>query len=185
MSLSDITLPGNIIADLYKKSLVQTGFTETAPKPSVAQKPENPFPPVSTAVTSNNYKILGNNQQQVTIVVDFEEEIFLPDKHLQFLTKMLEACKLNLGDVAIVNHAKKPVDMELIREQLNPTYVLLFGVEPVTAKLPMNFPAFKEQAYAGSTYLHTPGLGMLNVDNEEGKLLKSKLWVCLRKLFKV
>jgi hypothetical protein len=175
MSLSDITLPGIVIADLYSKSLVQTG----------ASKEAQAAPTSKTEVQGNNYKFLGNNQQQVTIIVDFKEETFLPDSHLQFLTKMLEACKLNLGDVAIVNHAKRPVDMEILKEQLRPASVLLFGVEPVDIKLPLNFPQFKEQAFAGSNYLYTPGLEILNQDNEEGKLMKSKLWVCLRKLFKV
>jgi hypothetical protein len=175
MSLSDISLPGSVIADLYKDKLVQAGPKE-AIDPVAADK---------TATTTNNYKFLGNNQQQVTIIVDYKDETFIPDKHLQFLTKMLEACKLNLGDVAIVNHAKKEVDMELLRQQLNPAYVLLFGVEPVVTKLPLNFPQFKEQAFAGASYLYTPALDALNQDSEEGKLQKSKLWVCLKKLFKV
>lgn len=175
MSLSDISLPGAVIADLYKDKLVQAG-----PKEETAPVADN-----KTAAASNNYKFLGNNRQQVTIVVDYAEEAFISDRDLQFLTKMLEACKLNLGDVAIVNHAKKAVDMGLLRQQLNPAYVLLFGVEPVITKLPLNFPQFKEQAFAGASYLYTPALDALNQDSEEGRLLKSKLWVCLKKLFKV
>lgn len=177
MGLSDLSLPGSVIADLYKQSLVQAGATS---QPVVA-----PETSIKTNEAGNNYKFLGNNQQRIAIMVAFENETWLPDQHLQFLTKMLEACKLNLGDVAIVNHAKKEVDIERLREQLRPANVLLFGVEPVTIKLPMNFPQFKEQAFAGTTYLYTPPLEQLNQDNEEGKLLKSKLWVCLRKLFKV
>lgn len=175
MSFSDISLPGTVIADLYRDKLVQDGPREET----------GPVAVNKTATTANNYKFLGNNQQQIAIIVDFENETFIPDKHLQFLTKMLEACKLNLGDVAIINHAKKPVDMDLLRQQLNPAYVLLFGVEPVATKLPLNFPHFKEQAFAGASYLYTPALDTLNQDSEEGKLQKSKLWICLKKLFKV
>jgi hypothetical protein len=175
MGLSDISLPGTVIADLYKQSLVQTG----------SLPPAGPAPDTKTTAGGNNYKFLGNNQQQIAIIVAFDNETWLPDDHLQFLTKMLEACKLNLGDVAIVNHAKKAVEIELIKEQLKPASVLLFGVEPVDIKLPLNFPHFKEQAFAGITYLHVPSLETLNQDTEDGKLQKSKLWVCLRKLFKV
>lgn len=175
MSLSDIALPRTVIADLYKQSLVVTGSGHSVPA-DTANK---------TVPISNNFKFLGNNEQHIVIIVQFQEETFLPDPHLQFLTKMLEACKLNLGDVAIVNHARTEVDMEKIKEQLNPSQVLLFGVEPVAVKLPLNFPQFKEQAFAGCTYLYTPALELLNHESEEGKLLKSKLWVCLRKLFKV
>ena len=179
MSFSSISLPGTVIADLYKDLLVQAG-AQAEKTPAAEDQPAN-----KTAAGMNNYKFLGNNQRQVTIVVDFAGESFLPDQHLQFLTKMLEACKLNLGDVAIVNHAKKAVEKDLIRQQLNPLYLLLFGVEPVAARLPLNFPQFKEQAYAGTTFLYTPSLDALNQDGQEGKLLKSKLWVCLQKLFNV
>lgn len=175
MSFSDITLPGSIIADLYRNTLVQSG----------SQKAESAPPPDKTEKAGNNYKFLGNNQQQIAVVVNFDNETFLPDNHLQFLVKMLEACKLNLGDVAIVNHAKKPVEMEVLKEQLRPVHMLLFGVEPVTIKLPLNFPQFKEQAFAGCSFLYTPGLEILNQNNEEGKLLKRKLWDCLQKLFNV
>lgn len=175
MSLSDITLPGSIIAGLYSKSLVQMG-TLNEPVPAINDK---------TGTSGNNYKFLGNNQQQVTIIVNSKDDTFLPDSELQFLTKMLEACKLNLGDVAIVNHGKTPVVMEKIKEQLNPLKVLLFGVEPVDTKLPMNFPQFKEQAYAGCSYLYSPPLEALSQKNEKGKLLKSKIWVCLQKVFNV
>jgi hypothetical protein len=126
MGLSDISLPGSVIADLYKRSLVQTGA-----QPQAATTPDT-----KTAEGGNNYKFLGNNQQQIAIIVAFDNETWLPDHHLQFLTKMLEACKLNLGDVAIVNHARKPVEIEPLKEQLRPASVLLFGVEPVEIKLP-------------------------------------------------
>ena len=175
MSFSDIALPGAVIADLYRTSLVQPGPLQQDSGPSK----------VKTEPALNNYKFLGNNHQRITIIVNFQKEAFLSDKQLQFLTKMLEACKLNLGDVAIVNHAKTPVEMEILRQQLSPVYVLLFDVEPIALKLPLNFPQFKEQAFAGISYLYTPSLDLLNQDTEEGKLLKSKLWVCLKKLFKV
>lgn len=131
------------------------------------------------------YKFLGNNRQHIAIIVRFPGEAFLPENHLQLLTKMLGACKLNLGDVAIVNDATQPVKLPVLKEQLSPRCVLLFGVAPDEAGLPLAFPTFKDQEYAGTTYLHTPSLEALNRDTEEGKLLKRKLWECLKKIFNV
>lgn len=135
--------------------------------------------------TAGAYKFLGNNRQQVAIIVRFAGEAFLPEQHLQMLTKMLGACKLNLGDVAIVNDAVQRVELPLLKDQLQPKRVLLFGVTPDEAGLPLAFPAFKDQEYAGTTYLHTPSLEILNQETEEGKLLKRKLWDCLKKIFNV
>ena len=88
-----------------------------------------------------------------------------------------------MADVAIVNHAVVPVVIEPLKQQLQPKYVLLFGVEPGVIQLPISFPAFKEQPYAGSTYLFTPSLNQLNQENDEAKQQKRKLWDCLKRMF--
>ncbi len=36
-------------------------------------------------------------------MVNYDNAVHLPDEELNFLTNMLAACKLSLGDVAIVN----------------------------------------------------------------------------------
>jgi hypothetical protein len=49
----------------------------------------------------------------------------------------------------------------------------------------MDFPVFKIQAYDQCTYLPAPSLEELVRPGDEGKLLKSKLWVCLKTLFAI
>ena len=90
---------------------------------------------------------------------------------------------MNLADVAIVNHHMSKVEINALKIQFNPMQVLLFGIEPTGIKLPFNIPPFKIQAYDNRTYLYAPNLEKLNLDTEEGKILKSKLWVCLRTMF--
>ena len=177
MSLEKIHLPDAVIATLYKSPLIE-GEQERREKALPAKQPVEP-------VVEASYKILGSNGQSITMIVDFPDEVFLPDQHLQFLTRMLEACKMNLGDVAILNKAAAAITIERVKEQLQPKYVLLFGVETGDIGLPFSFPFFKEQEHGGCIYLSTPPLNDLNQETEEGKLLKSKLWVCLRKLFGV
>ena len=109
----------------------------------------------------------------------------MPDNQLTFLTKILEACRMTLADVAIVNHAAAPVTIAALRQQLQPKIVLLFGVEPTAIRLPINFPTFKQLSYDDCTYLSSPALDQLVPNTEDSKLLKSKLWVCLKTLFDV
>ncbi len=153
--------------------------------PETVKTPAPAFTQPIPAGPAAPYKFLGNNHQQVTVVVRFPGEAFLPENHLQMLTKMLGACKLNLGDVAIVNDASQRVDINALRDQLSPKRVLLFGVSPEETGLPLSFPAFKSQDYAGSTYLYTPSLDELNQETEEGKALKRSLWESLKKIFAV
>ena len=213
MSLSNINVPGFVIAELYRNVLIEPeeSFARAAVKATPQAKPKpqpvakapvtaEPQPVVKTPVIESvvevatpkppvaapapvTYKILGNNKKQITVVVNCPDDVFVPEAELQFLTKMLEACKLNMADVAIVNHAVAQVAIEPLKQQLQPEYVLLFGVEPGAIQLPISFPAFKEQPYAGSTYLFTPLLNQLNQENDEAKQQKRKLWDCLKRMF--
>ena len=164
--LDDMKLPISLVADLFRESLV------IGPEKKISD-------------TKDDYKFLGSNLKKITLLVNSNESFYLPDKDLLFITRMLEACKLNIGDVAIVNHANRALHITLLTKQLQPRIMILFGVEPVAIQLPFSFPAFKIQEYNNCMYLYVPAPDMLNQDNEESKILKSKLWVCLRKLFDV
>ncbi|WP_162915632.1 hypothetical protein [Paraflavitalea soli] len=162
--------------------------TAAEPAKPAVPAPASPTPvaaPPAPAAPASAYKVLGNNRQHVAVIVRFPREAFLPENHLQMLTKMIGACKLNLGDVAIVNDATQRVNINVLKDQLSPKRILLFGVTPEETGLPLNFPAFKDQEYAGSTYLYTPSLDELNQETEEGKMLKRKLWESLKKIFGV
>jgi hypothetical protein len=168
MSLDDIDLPALVISELYKKEVL-VGSQGAVREPNV------PGP----------YRYLGSNKRNIAILVDSPGTPFLPDEQLAFLTKMLEACKLNIGDVAIVNQAGMPVKVSALKAQLSPSILLMFGPDPTDIELPLHFPMFKMQTYDRCTYLSAPPLEEIVRATDEGKLLKSKLWVCLKALFQL
>jgi hypothetical protein len=173
VSFEKLILPPASIVSLYSKSLVEYIDVELSSEVEIIQQ------------AKEGYSFLGNNNRSIALLVNFSEAPIIPDVHLQFLSRMLEACKLNLGDVAILNQSKQSLDIKQLKEQLRPVSLVLFGVKSVDVGLPLNFPLFKPQVYDGITYLYVPALELLNQDTEEGKLQKSKLWVCLRQLFGV
>lgn len=173
MSFKDTVLPASMIVSLYRKVLVSPVIEVSLGAPSNKQIEQPPI------------KFLGNNAKKIVIVVNHPSEVFLPDRHLDFLTKMLSACKLNLGDVAILNQGSEFVGIDTINTHLQPRQLILFGVDPTEIRLPMSFPHFKILQYADSAYLSAPSLDLLNMETEEGKLLKTRLWVCLKSLFEV
>ena len=174
MSLQNVVLPEAVIAELYKNVAIIVGSNNLLNQSSGAIESRE-----------ETIKFLGNNVKNITIIVKYPTDVFLPERHVDFLTRMLTACKLNLGDVAIVNLGHKFNEISSIKKQLEPNQIILFGVDPFELKLPMNFPHFKIQGYADSAYLTVPSLDLLNADSDEGKLLKTKLWVCLKSLFEV
>ena len=205
MSINNIRLTSLAIGEWYKDALLTSPdaapaaqttvqapvpasrpITPSAPIPQIATTAApTKSPTVSSSAEPAPYKFLGNNRRNVAVIVHSPDTPFLPDNQLSFLTKILEACRMDIGDIAIVNAATASVVITELRQQLNPNAVLLFGLEPVAIKLPINFPVFRLQPYDACTYLSAPALSQLVQNSEESKLLKSKLWVCLKTLFNV
>jgi hypothetical protein len=179
MSLNNIELPATVIADLYQHSLVDTGkiiTQKTTVSTAVPEKKE----PAAEANREDAWKSLGNNQKNILIIVKNEEFAWLPDNELTFLTGILSACQLSLADVAIVNLDKHPgVSYKELLAFFKSKIVLLFDTEPASFGLPINFPWYQLQAFAGNTFLYAPSFKQL----ENDKVEKSKLWVCLKRLF--
>jgi hypothetical protein len=200
MKLNNIRLSHLAIDELYKDALVYPAGDagDPAPVPTAGPAALTPVPaspdPVASAPTERApspspgpmpYKFLGNNRRAVTVLVHSPGAAWLPDDQLSFLSKILMACQMTLADIAIVNTATQPVVIGALRQQLHPKSVLLFGLEPVSIHLPINFPIFRLQPYDDCTYLAAPPLHDLVSPSEESRLLKSKLWVCLKSLFNV
>lgn len=173
MDLNKINLPATAIADLYRNTLIgDNEITNAIAETKI----------LAEAPLTNTWKWLGENKKSILIVVSYENAVHLPDKELQLLTAMLEACKLGLGDVAIVNRNNHPnQDYKAYLDEFKSRVTLLFGIEPVAFGLPMNFPFFQIQAFANCSFLYCPSLDEL----ENDKVLKSKLWLSLRRLFNI
>lgn len=157
-----------MLAALYPNSLVQE---ELVPPPkNQIYVPEK-----------QSLKYLGNLKKEIIVIVNHASIPFLPDEELSFLTNILSACRLSLADIAIVNFSGNSMENihDFIQEKAKS--VLLFGIDPLSVGLPINFPFFQLQQFNKRTYLYGPELSEL----EKDKALKLKLWNALKQLFNV
>ena len=194
MDLDHIELNEEMLAGLYGKVLVDlqhgpgksipelpAAIMTTTPVAAPAAAPVTAAPEIKPA-NAPQWKWLGENLKQVIVIVDHADAVHLPDTELSFLTGILGACKLSLADVAIINLQQAGgLDHKKVSEKIKSRITLLFGVEPEAYGLPVSFPAFQIQPFNQVSYLYSPSLS----DVEQDKVLKSKLWVCLRRLFNV
>ena len=165
MSLNTIEFSRRNIADLYKNNLVEFSGDN---------------PPALLPVDPVQWKYLGENKKNVLIVINDADAVHIADKQLSFLINLLNACKLSLGDIAVLNfYPYSAKDFNNIISYFKAKSVFLFGVEPAEFGMPVLFPHFQVQSYKESTYLFSPSLR----ETEPDKILKSKLWVCLKKIF--
>ncbi|MDB5196042.1 MAG: hypothetical protein JWP88_412 [Flaviaesturariibacter sp.] len=162
MSLNGIRLSPQLLSDLYGNVLV-----ETVAKPVPASAPVYPV------------SYLGMNEKSILIVTAEPEAKYIEEGELKFLTAILGACGLGLADVAIVNWLNTEKNYGKLIEALGSKTVLLFDVEPETFGLPMNFPPFQIQSFAGRTYIYSPALKVIEGDIP----LKKQLWAALKQTF--
>ena len=128
---------------------------------------------------------MGENKKNVIIMVNEPKAVYLSEDDLGFLTTILKACQLSLADIGIINIAEQKVNFETIKQELRPKKILLFDVEPSVIKLPFLIPVFQPQNFDDCTIMVAPPLPYLNKPTQEGKLLKTKLWVSLKQVFNI
>ena len=178
MELNNIHLSPAVVSGLYASSLVIAEDTAAPTVPAAAM----PVSATKEVTEKSGWKSLGNNKKNILIAVKYEDAVYLPDEELTFLTNMLTACKLSLADVAIINlYDQESFSYKAALEYFKSTRIFLFGIEPVEFGLPVSFPVFQVQSFSNSTYLYAPSLE----ENRNDKLLKSKLWLCLQRIFAI
>ena len=164
MSLNSIQFPPAAIADLYRSSLIEDAdYT----------------PVIKDAAPASTEGHIGENRKNILIITHYQERV-IPTADLSFLTNMLNACKLELADVAIMNLVTEDdMNYKELLKRFKSRIVFLFGLDPEAFGLPVSFPQFQIQPFANATFLFAPAFNECNTD----ALLKSKLWVCLRRIF--
>ncbi len=185
MGLNNIELPAVMLANIYGSALVETGEIAPLETPATAlvkeEPAETPKVEIKTAAaeTKGPLRSLGENRKNVLILVDAADAVFLADKDLELLTSILAACKLSLADVAIVNKNQHTVHYKELVGTFSSKVCLLFDIPPSAIDLPVDFPAYQVQPFAGCSFLYGPSLREMQTDQD----LKKKLWVSLKRLF--
>ncbi len=166
MSLHHVLLPSLVLQELFPYSLItkDAGNNKTQ------------------VLTSTTFSYLGNNQKNVIILVDEPEAIYLSDEALGFLLGILNACKLTMADIALINVSKYTIANYMdLEQQLNARVVCLFGVSPASLLLPLQFPHYQLQHFNNQDYIAAPDLDAIKGDKDE----KTKLWNSLKLVFAI
>jgi hypothetical protein len=167
MNFEQFQLPLNLVQALYT-DVLPAGLTAAAQ--------------ATGRNTPDQTLFLGENLKHILILVKNPVARLLGDAELEFLSGILKACKIGFQDVAVLNLAQMPnTDYTKLSDQFKPAIVMLFGAGPADISLPVIFPEFQIQSYRDIRFLSAPPLENIGAD----KLLKSKLWLCLRQIFSI
>src|SRR5258705_2692277 len=169
MTLNNIQLSPLLLTNMYRNSLIEANETQKTRKKAVGESPM-----INAAVNKNDvlakdpvapdsyrdgWKYLGEYKKNILLVVRYPTATYIPDEQLNFLTSVLGACKLSLGDIAILNLTNAPSVLHKdIQNKFTSSVTILFGLTPEELEMPVNFPEFQVQAFNNCTFLHTPTL---------------------------
>ncbi len=179
MNSEFVQLPDFVIADIFKNCLVE--FEESEKLATIEKIPtqlDNP----SVEKQPPLVKYLGENRKQIVMIVEELKAATINENELEFLSKILMACNLNISDIAICNIHKQPITFATLQQQFNPSFIFLLGVPANKIELSLQGVQFDLQFHQNCTIIETPPLsGMLA--GADSRLLKSKLWISLKTAF--
>lgn len=182
-------LPPQVLAELFSNSLVYTGEkfnTETIDEVQQSftiDKPVEPQPaPIEEKVHRPGKWYLGNYERKFIVLVHDEHNVYLNEKELEFLTGILNACKMNLAHIGLINFNNHPVQFRQLKKDLHPQFIISFGISALQMELPFSMPDYQVQQYDGCAILTAPALGQLNATTPAAKTEKTKLWNSLKKM---
>jgi len=171
-------LPAFVMAELFGDDLVYTGekfdLANTKKEVPKTEKKETLSP---------LKKYLGNYERKIVVLVNDEKNMYVSDENLEFLSGILNACKLNLAHIALLNVNNTPLNFIELKEQLQPQYLLAFGIDALQIQLPFAMPDYQVQQYNNCAIVTAPAFQMLNNKTQEAKTEKTKLWKSLQKIF--
>jgi hypothetical protein len=138
-------------------------------------------PPAVAPYLLTTFSTLGDNAQGVVILVRLAPEQFKKLPRNVFLNKLLQAIKLVMADVVLVNvEGPYPVALQNLRKEIAATHILAFGknllditVRNTQIYEPVQFPA------VGLAYLAGAEVEMIEYDVS----LKKRLWGGLQRMF--
>jgi hypothetical protein len=163
-------LPAVVLAELFRNTLVDAG--EEAKQKFIKEE-----------LPKSKKIYLGNYERKIIVLVNDSDSMYLNDKDLDFLTGILNACKLNLAQIALINFNKNAVDFARLKKEMQPEYLLLFGINALQIELPFTMPHYQVQQYDNSKIVTAPALTQLNQASQQAKTEKTNLWRSLKNMF--
>lgn len=190
-------LPAAALVSLYKDSLVlpekeintaekqAQALNEAIGKEAIATNVVNEVVNEQKLKPSAPLKFLGDHLKKIAIIVNDPDAVHLNETDLGLLSSILNACKLTLADIALINIATQPVSLHEIMITLPSQFVLAFDVNSAQLKIKLPDSLYKPIVLGDAQILLSSGLKHMQGIEQNAKLEKAKLWNALKLLFKL
>jgi hypothetical protein len=185
MSTDKTILSNTVLANLYKDSLViiediprEANAPETIPETTIKES-------IKEVQWEGPIKSLGEHQKKITVIVDDPNSVHLNEMDFILLTSILNACRLTIADIALVNLGKQPAGLHQILQELPSSLVIAFAVDANQLKVKLPSTLYKVSQLGETHILFSNALSSMQGTGVEAKQEKAKLWTVLKKIFEL
>jgi hypothetical protein len=180
-------LPNSVLVNLYKESLVLDAALVNVDK----KAPETlPVAEKNEAVEAEDdltapIKFLGEHQKKILVLVQDVDAVHLNERAFDLLTSILNACKLTIADIALINLANKNFSLHQILTQVPSELVLVFDIPPTQLKIKLPTKLYTPILLGETQLLFSNNLSQMQGIDQASKIEKTKLWTALKLIFKL
>jgi hypothetical protein len=197
MQDSKTILPAAALVSLFKDTLVIPEMEIKSPeneeqaiitaigKEAIATTAANEVVNDQKTIPTPALKYLGEHLKQIVVLVNDTTAVHLNETDLGLLSSILNACKLTLADIALVNIATQPMSLHEILVTIPSKLVLVFDIATTQLKIKLPATLYKPIVLGDTHILMSSSLHSMQGADQSAKLEKSKLWNALKLLFKL
>jgi hypothetical protein len=180
-------LPNSVLVNLYKESLVLGTASANVDKkvqPSPTLEDNNPIIEAEEPLIAP-IKFLGEHQKKILVLVQDIDAVHLNERAFDLLTSILNACKLTIADIALINLANKNFSLHQILTQVPSEIVLVFDINPTQLKIKLPTKLYTPILLGTTQLLFSNNLAQMQGIDQASKIEKTKLWSALKLIFKL
>jgi hypothetical protein len=185
MSTDKTILSSSVLVDLFKDSLVVVADIPLENKVTVEQTIETKKEAIKAVKWEGPIKSLGEHHKKITVIVNDPNSVHLNEMDFILLTSILNACRLTIADIALINIGKQPAGLHQILQELPSTLVLSFAVDATQLKVKLPSTLYKVTQLGETKILFSNALSTMQGTGVEAKQEKAKLWTVLKKIFEL
>jgi hypothetical protein len=182
-------LPASVLVSLYKDTLVlPDGEKKIAPPPEASDIKDkiidaSPVELPKVKKSKGPLKHLGDHNKKILVIVNDPNSVYLNEADFILLTSILNACKLTIADVALVNIGNQETSLHQILEILPSSIIMCFAIDSAELKIKLPNTLYKVNELGESVLFFSTALSTMQGTGIEAKQEKGTLWILLKKLF--
>ena len=202
-------LPPAVLVSLFKDSLVlpenkinpaliaQQNASLAADQEAFAKKNKKKEPTIESNTheegsipeemmeTLANIKYLGDHHKKIVVVVNDPASVYLNESDFILLTSILNACRLTIADIALVNLGNQKASLHQILNILPSKLVIAFELDSKALKIKLPTNLYKVIPLGESNLLFSKSLASMQGMDTHAKQEKAKLWAVLKQIFQL